>query len=70
MLSAAARMRTLISDLLGADVARGTRAVLDHHRLAEARSEPVGDRARARVGDASGGKGHDQPHRPGRESLP
>src|SRR5882672_1915129 len=57
-------------DLLGADVARCARAVLDHHRLAEACSEPVGDGARARIGDAAGGKGHDQPQRPGRESLP
>jgi hypothetical protein len=49
---------------LGADIAGGTRPVLDDERLAEALRQPVTDQAREDVGPAASGKGGDHAHRP------
>jgi hypothetical protein len=42
----------------GADIAAGTTAILDHHRLAQRRREPVGEDARHDVGGPARTEGH------------
>src|SRR6267143_6879745 len=46
-----------------------SRAVLDDHRLAQARGELVGDAATHDVGHAARGEGHDHPERAAGEGL-
>jgi hypothetical protein len=46
------------------DVPAGAAAVLHHHRLADARLQQLGGRAREDVGEAARGEGHHQPQRP------
>src|SRR5437773_657933 len=54
---------------LAADVAARAGAVLDHHLLAKARAERLGDHARGVVRDATRREGHDDTHRPRRPFL-
>jgi hypothetical protein len=54
---------------LGGDVGRGTRLVLDHHRLSEALGEALADDPRDDVGGAAGAVADDEPHRPRRIGL-
>ena len=48
---------------LGADVAAGAAAVLGHHRLAEARRQPLGDQPAEDVGAAAGRERQDEADR-------
>ena len=53
----------------GADVARKSRPVLDHERLAEQVRQPLPDEARHDVGRVAGRKADHDPHRPRRIGL-
>src|SRR5262249_2788366 len=62
-------IRVGLGDRLGADIAGGADAVLDHHRLSPLLRQPVGEDARHHVGGAAGGKRHDDLDRPRREGV-
>ena len=61
-------VRRAARHLRGADIAACGGVVLDEHRLAEGLAQPLGEPARADVGDAAHAAGHDpdRPRRPGR----
>jgi len=58
-----------IHDQFGADIAGGTRPVLDDERLAEPLREPLADQACSDVGAAPRSKADDDAHRPRRVGL-
>jgi hypothetical protein len=57
-------VRRCAHDRLGADIAAGSRSVLDHEWLAEALRQPLSDQARDGVGRTASGEWRDQMHRP------
>ena len=56
-------------DRLGADIAAGTRPVVDDELLAEPLRQPLTDQARDDVGRAAGGIANNDAHRPRRIGL-
>src|SRR5262249_15154099 len=62
-------VRRRAHDPLGADIAAGTRPVLDDERLAEPLREPLPHEAREDVADAAGREEYDEMPRPGRIGL-
>jgi hypothetical protein len=56
-------VRRRLRDLIHADAAAGTAAVIDHDRLAEALAERIGNQPRDRIDGATRRERHDQPDR-------
>ena len=56
-------------DDLGAEILRGARPVLDHHRLAEFRRQMLGEDARHQIAVGAGRQRHDDADRAGRIGL-
>jgi hypothetical protein len=57
-------VRRCAHDRLGADIAAGSRSVLDDEWLAEALRQPLSHQARDGVGRTASGEWRDQTHRP------
>ncbi len=62
-------VRSCLHDRLGAEIAAGTRPVVDDEWLAETLRQPLTHQARNDVSRAARGEWHDQPHRPRRIGL-
>src|SRR5262249_14315607 len=62
-------IRRSIHDGLGADIAAGSRPVLDDELLAESLGQPLADQTRSDVGPAARRKADDNAHRPRRIRL-